>query len=617
MYKIKSISKIILLVIILNTILVSCGKVDNYKGYITALETVNSLSSYKFDSIITINLKKEGIQYTSEDKNNNLLDKDITLFLNLKGDIDKKQKVLTSDIQYKTKDTDEYQKVISVTMDDKYIYTEIQPLIKSTYAILNPFLNGITQRELENQVSIITGSKKYIALPLDIFGVDIWGENQKTSEASAFSQQIEKVIKRQLSLNQESFSFDKKQNEYSMNLTNTDIQNLLNNLLDDVSKNTGWYFDAFFKSFKNKSNAETINKVIPNKEEAIAGLENSVSEVKEKVGQLKDVSLVSKISYKKSTKEYTSSLDISHQKLSILNVVQFLTKMDDISIVIPTDFYDCSELIKEITNPTTDTNIQDGGFLNPSNSTPNQNTDSLIKPEINIEFDSWDEEGNDLDPDIGALPVPSETTKPQEENIVPIPYPEPQMEEKGPLPSQNPQPPILTAPEQNTSGINGSAIGIKKINISGYYLDAMYFIKDDYYYISNDGLYSAEGGFSVSTRVIPCENKNITANDLIKNTLAYEKSRIQKNIDNKYEILSTEQQSSGDAAYGIIKYIMNNNEQECFNLYKKEISQDKNFIIETNVIYIPSNSEEIFEREKATFQEILGYMGIVLYESMQ
>ncbi|NLZ53339.1 MAG: hypothetical protein GX892_09360 [Thermoanaerobacteraceae bacterium] len=155
-------------------------------------------------------------------------------------------------------------------------------------------------------------------------------------------------------------------------------------------------------------------------------------------------------------------------------------------------------------------------------------------------------------------------------------------------------------------------IQTKNILVNGKTYKVIYIKGDNWYYISNDGLFSSKGNISITTRVVPYVNPEETAKDLVDNVIAYEKKRLENNTISTYRIQSSHMQGSQDSAYGIIRYNMNDGVYEyigCYNIYKREISQDKKNIIETTLTYTPGYwSEDI--NEPSTIKEIIDYMNV-------
>ena len=588
MKKRHTIIPIVLLILIISTTLASCGKPNHYEGYMGAYNTIKKLTRYSFETSVIMTLKKDDFSFLAADSP--FLTDDIDIHWNVTGEIDKQQKKMRCIAQYKNyndiQHSTQYQPAFSFVADHQFVYLEVKSFIPFMYKLLAPSMDSnFNPRELENFITVLADGSPYLAFPIRGFSNDIWQAGTEKQVLYPLKNRIEGIVNPLLSSRQSAFSLNTQNNEYAMELSYKDISVIVNAILDDIDKDTNWYANTFVNNFSEQCDSKVAQQLQNNKQQLINDIEKQIQKIRSLLEHLQPV-LKSSLAYQKSNNQYSCNLTLSHNHSSFIQTTHKIVEKNSIVIQTPTHYY---ELAPQLS-------LKDNfaGLWENTEDNSNQN-ETEITPGGDAEFgfitgdsmtDNGSQEGGSAIPDI-ELELGLDL-----DNLY-LP------------PESSPQPPTWYPV---TGDKMYSFIDTKKINLAGNKFTAVYILQDQYPCLSNDGFYSAYNGVSVATRIVPYDNQDVTANDLVVNTINYDKGRMENSSTDTYKILSTDNQFAQDVACGIIQYTINQNDAPCFNVYKREISQDKRFVIETNVIFNATKTTN--DNMRTTFKEILNYMGV-------
>lgn len=564
--------KIVIMILLLSMVLVTltaCG-LSNYEGYLKLNDTINNLKCYSFDSTAVVVVTKDTFNSiaSANGETNIQLQNDINFFVSMKGEIDKSKKIMSCNIGVKLAKEDEYIPTISFITDNKFVYINTKTLVNAIFELASPMLGNLTQRDVEIEVSKTIGSNEYIAFPLDDDKFNVWGESKNPTVIVSLEKRVADTLKKQLSKMEKSFGYDKKNNEYSFTLQKVDIQALANVLLVDVEENANWYVDAFITLANEENQKEAVKQLQNQRNTFIGSLKDSIPEIKKEIAKMEETTLLSKVAYEKKEGKFTTDVKLLYKNSNYIEITQTLVKKDSVSIGTPTNYFDGTEIYNKALASSVDSL---GGNGEPTESTDNP----VVTPEP-----EKDQPSNDN----ASSPV---------ENPTPVATP-------------------TSATQQPANPSNYDFITMKEITVNNKKFDAAYINGDKWYYISNDGLYSTKGNISITTRLIPYENNKETAELLVQATLDTVQNRMKNNGKATYRILSADTYGKQDLAYGVIQYSMNDgfhNYVNCYNIYKKEISQDKTSIIETTFVYTPGYWAADKD-ETSTIKEIVEYMKV-------
>jgi len=594
----RKILTVVLATIMIFSLLTACNKISNYEGYFMAKDTINSLKAYSFDSTAVIAIKSDTANeaLAMADEDDVQLDEDVHVFLNMNGEMDKTNKLMSCNIGYKLAEDGQYTNALSVITDDEFIYVEVKPIVDAIYDIVSSMLGEMTKEDFEAQIYQMIDSKEYIAYSLKDLGIDIWEKSNTPDAILEIKNKVEDVLKTQLSGMQKSFNYDKKNNEYSLTLQSEEIKTLLNSLMDNIDENAEWYYDSIAKIVNKQDEEKASEDSKGDKASIVEEIKGAIAEAKETISKIKNIEIVSKLSHLKSKDSYTSYLKISYTDSNCFELTQTFTKKDSVSVVAPTSYFDCSELVNNAVSSSVDT------YINSKEDAVNFGVDEYSTSE-DVEWGDYSDDYNYDYSDDYSDDYSFEFSDDFYKYGVSGGFSD-YDEDDGYSSSSE-------TPEMSQRAQNGyQFIQTKNITVGNKAYEAIYITGDDWRYTSNDGLYSSLGNISVSTRIVPYVNKEETALDLIHNTLLYEKDRMANDTENSYTMHSYAEHGSDDSAYGILRYDMNDC-RNCYSVYKKEIAEDGNNIIEVNLVYTPVSSLGN-NTELLILSEITDYLNIIL-----